>query len=113
MNLKTIHLFPFVCHSNTHGKNKSTLVSSKNVRGTGGCYRRVARIFRWGGGGGVRFENERIQTCRGEGSGGMLPREHFRNFEMPWTTFHAFSWWRKRERECRVATRFFFIRTIL
>ena len=27
----------------------------------------------------------------------MPPRENFRNFEMPWTTFHAFSWWRKRE----------------
>ena len=35
------------------------------------------------------------------GSGGMLPRENFRNFEMPWTPFHAFSWWRKRERQCR------------
>ena len=31
----------------------------------------------------------------------MLPRENFRNFEMPWTPFHAFSWWRKRERQCR------------
>ena len=35
----------------------------------------------------------------------MLPRENFRNFEMPLTTFRAFSWWRKRERQCRVAMR--------
>ena len=32
----------------------------------------------------------KIQTCRG--AGGMLPGENFRNFEMPWTTFHEFSW---------------------
>ena len=31
----------------------------------------------------------------------MLPQINFRNFEMPWITFHAFSWWRKRERQCR------------
>ena len=39
----------------------------------------------------------KIQTCRGG--------VRFRNFEMPWTTFHAFSWWRRRERQCRAATR--------
>ena len=33
----------------------------------------------------------------------MVPRENFENFEMPWTTFRTFSWWRKRERQRRVA----------
>ena len=63
--------------------------------------------FSWGGGG-VRFKNEDYTYKLVGGSGSMLPRENFRNFEMPWTTFYAFSLWRKRERESRVATRFFF-----
>ena len=46
----------------------------------------------------------KIQNC-GWGSDGILPRENFRNVEMLWTTFLAFSWWRKRERQCRVARR--------
>ena len=36
------------------------------------------------------------------GGGGVLPRGNFRNFGLPWTTFRAFSWWRKRERKRRV-----------
>ena len=59
-----------------------------------------------GGGGGAAFLKIKIQTCRGVR--GMLPWEIFRNFEMPWTTFHAFSRWRKREGQCRVAIRFFY-----
>ena len=47
--------------------------------------RRVARIFR--GGGGCVWA-VKTQTCRG--SGGMLPRENFRIFRLPWTPFRAF-----------------------
>ena len=32
----------------------------------------------------------------GGGPGSMLPRENFRIFGLPSTTFRAFSWWRKR-----------------
>ena len=35
----------------------------------------------------------------------MLPRENFRNFGLLWTTFRAFSWWKKRERQGRVVKR--------
>ena len=58
-----------------------------------------------GGGGGCVLKMNGYKLVGG--SGGMLLRENFRNFEMPWTTFHAFSWWRKRERQRRVATRIF------
>ena len=75
---------------------KSSLCGNRRVGGGGGGGRRRGCVLKM-----------KIQTCRGGGGGGMLPRENFRNFEMPWTTFHAFSWWRKRERQCRVATRFF------
>ena len=37
----------------------------------------------------------KVQTSKG--SGGMFPREKFRKFELPWTAFRAFSWWRKRK----------------
>ena len=56
--------------------------------------------FSWGGG--VRIGNEDTNFW---GSGGMLPRENFRNFGLPCTTFREFSWWRKREREGRVVKR--------
>ena len=41
------------------------------------------------------------------GSGGMLrsPGKVFRNVGLPWTTFRAFSWLAKRERQCRVVKR--------
>ena len=64
--------------------------------------RRVARIFRGGG----CVLKIKIQTCRGVR--GNAPPGNLRNFEMPWTSFHAFAWWRKRERQCRVATHFFY-----
>ena len=35
----------------------------------------------------------------------MLPQENFRNFGLPSTTFHTFSWRRKRKREARVVKR--------
>ena len=56
--------------------------------------RRVARILRGGGGGGGGVWAVNIQTCRE--SGHMIPRENFRIFGLPWTTFRTFSWWRKR-----------------
>ena len=90
MNLKTIHLFPFVCHSNTHGKNKSTLVSSKNVRGTGGCYRRVARIFRWGGGCVLKMNGYKLVGGRGPGAcspGNIL--ETLKCLGLHFTRFHG------------------------
>ena len=46
----------------------------------------------------------KVQICRGSGSM-PPPRENFRNFGLPWTIFRAFSWWRKREKECRVVKR--------
>ena len=56
-----------------------------------------------GGGGGEGGECVwvvKMQTCRGGGrSGGILPRGNFRNFGLPWTTFRAFSWSRKTERD--------------
>ena len=52
-------------------------------------HRRVARIFC--GGGGVRLGSGRYKLV-----GGVLPRENFRTFGLPWTTFRAFSRWRKR-----------------
>ena len=57
--------------------------------------RHVARFFvGWGGGGEGEGEGRvwavQLQTRRG--SGGMLPRENFKNFGLVWTTFRAFSW---------------------
>ena len=45
-----------------------------------------------------------MQTVLG-GSGGMLPRENFRKFGVPWTAFYAFRWWTKREIKYRVVKR--------
>ena len=56
----------------------------------GFSHRRVARIFC----GEERLGSE--DTNLYGGSGGMLPRENFRNVGLPWTTFRAFLWWRKR-----------------
>ena len=54
------------------------------------------------GGGGCVLAMK-IETLKGGGgSGGMLPRENFRSYELPCTTFREFSRWRKRERECKV-----------
>ena len=53
--------------------------------------RRVARFFVGGEGEGEgRVWAVQLQTRRG--SGGMLPRENFKNFGLVWTTFRVFSW---------------------
>ena len=59
--------------------------------------------FSWGGGGCIW--GVKMQTSRGVRSGGMLPRENFRKFGVPWTAFYAFCCGTKREIEYRVVKR--------
>ena len=63
-----------------------TIVSGLDIYYNSNYFRRVARIFR--GGGGVRLGSENANSSMG--SGGMLPRENFRKFGVPWTAFYAF-----------------------
>ena len=62
--------------------------------------RRVARIFLGGRGTCGKWKCKLLG-----GSGGVLPRENFRKFGVPWTAFYAFWWWTKREIDYRVVKR--------
>ena len=82
-------------HKNGREQSKMILNKAKWMGGTQAC----SEDFLWGGEGGAHGQRRYILVG---GSGGMLPQVNFRDFGLPWTTLHLFSWWRKRERECTV-----------